>query len=34
MGVFEIGVLYITLTFLLLFSGMPIAYALGGVALL
>jgi C4-dicarboxylate transporter, DctM subunit len=34
MGVFEIGVLYITLTFLLLFSGVPIAYALGGVALL
>ena len=34
MGVFEIGLLYITLTFILLFSGVPIAYALGGVALL
>jgi tripartite ATP-independent transporter DctM subunit len=34
MGVFEIGLLYIAVTFILLFSGVPIAYALGGVALL
>jgi tripartite ATP-independent transporter DctM subunit len=32
-GVFEIGLLYVIGTFLLLFSGMPIAFALGAVAL-
>ena len=33
MGVFEIGLLYIGAAFLLLFSGVPIVFALGGVAL-
>lgn len=33
MGVFEIGILYVVITFALLFSGMPIAFALGTVAL-
>jgi len=33
MGVFEIGLLYIGAAFLLLFSGVPIAFALGSVAL-
>jgi tripartite ATP-independent transporter DctM subunit len=33
MGVLEIGLLYIVVTFALLFSGMPIAFALGTVAL-
>jgi C4-dicarboxylate transporter DctM subunit len=32
-GVLEIGVLYMIATFVLLFSGMPIAFALGAVAL-
>ena len=33
MGVLEIGLLYVGTAFLLFFSGMPIAFALGGVAL-
>ncbi len=33
MGVLEIGLLYLGVALLLLFSGMPIAFALGGVAL-
>lgn len=33
MGVLEIGLLYVVATFALLFSGMPIAFALGTVAL-
>ncbi|MBI5108870.1 MAG: TRAP transporter large permease subunit, partial [Rhodocyclales bacterium] len=33
MGVLEIGLLYLGAALLLLFSGMPIAFALGGVAL-
>jgi len=33
MGVFEIGLLYIGAAFLLFFSGVPIAFALGSVAL-
>jgi len=33
MGVFEIGLLYVGAAFLLLFSGVPIAFALGSVAL-
>ena len=33
MGVLEIGLLYLGTALLLLFSGMPIAFALGGVAL-
>ncbi len=33
MGVLEIGLLYVIATFALLFSGMPIAFALGTVAL-
>ena len=34
MSTFEIGVLYIGAAFLLFFSGVPIAFALGSVALL
>ncbi len=34
MGVLEVGMLYACVTLLLLFSGMPIAYALGTVALI
>lgn len=34
MGVLEIGLLYATVTMVLLFSGMPIAFALGSSALL
>jgi len=34
MGVLEIGLLYIGAAFLLFFSGVPIAFALGSVALL
>ena len=33
MGVLEIGLLYTAFTLLLLFSGMPIAFALGSSAL-
>jgi C4-dicarboxylate transporter, DctM subunit len=33
MGVLEIGILYAVVTFVLLFSGMPIAFAVGSVAL-
>jgi C4-dicarboxylate transporter DctM subunit len=34
MGVFQIGLLYVGAAFLLFFSGVPIAFALGSVALL
>ena len=34
MGVLEIGLLYVGAAFLLFFSGVPIAFALGSVALL
>ncbi|MGH8730000.1 MAG: TRAP transporter large permease subunit, partial [Burkholderiales bacterium] len=34
MGVLEIGILYIVVTLVLLFSGMPIAFALGASALI
>ena len=34
MGVFGMGLSYIATTFVLLFSGMPIAFALGSVAII